>query len=402
LHLPIFKYTRQEKIPISQSTAKEKNTTRIGLVIIGLLAGACLCFSAVGIGGLLIYREELVGRWPFKQEAGLKLDRGDGSGDYSGVYCYYHPLGGIHNVLPGNQTGRSCISAGGGSSEKSLQVNLEDKYNTSMLWEGVSLDGYGALTLEDMLESDVLTGLKYIPLDAACQGRLDLTNKQLAAQLYPLQIILKYQISNRTDFARQMIDISPCNFGSQTDPSIDQGSQILLTPAQPIPVVFGYFPFDAQGAVEPDFSRRPRDIYACLAAPPDQEKTVIDRYGPCQAMFRGACGADCEPNNCQGPGKSAVSWMSRKNQPGIKLKYSATTAVCIKAVLSMTSVMTAVMSISTVGRGERPSASTAGTHIFPWLVYLRSFVIRKRLLIMDQMILSPGCTATVPSPGEKP
>jgi hypothetical protein len=90
-----------------------------------------------------------------------------------------------------------------------------------------------------------------------------------------------------------------------------------MTAANPIPVVLGYFPFDAEGAVERTGSGLPARGLASpipLSAgfdplmathaqaglePVGFYPIIRDQLGPCDAKCRGACGPDCTLNNCK-------------------------------------------------------------------------------------------------------
>jgi hypothetical protein len=107
-------------------------------------------------------------------------------------------------------------------------------------------------------------------------------------------------------------------------------SIVQMSTAAPVPVVVGYFPFDEEGAAEKTASRPAGTQVACLdqfparmaglpatrgdgrAPAADEAEIPFNEYGPCDAMCRGACGADCHPENC----KETVHTMCEKDGMG--------------------------------------------------------------------------------------
>jgi hypothetical protein len=91
-------------------------------------------------------------------------------------------------------------------------------------------------------------------------------------------------------------------------------SEIMLTPANPVPVVLGFFPFDHEGTVEASTTGDISNKMACLDSSvwsvgietgstrvvesSPASDSIIGQYGPCEAKCRGACGSDCTLNNC--------------------------------------------------------------------------------------------------------
>jgi hypothetical protein len=205
---------------------------------------------------------------------------------------------------------------------ETLYVDLEDELTVNLAWNGANLDGMGALTseeqaaLNDLMESDLAHSLEMIPLDIACQGEENIDAKQVAALLIPLQMHYKYAVTERWAESQELIALSQCEYGNGEESEGENTSLIMLSPSTPIPVVFGYFPFDEEGAVEPANSSERGLETACLAT---SSTWIADgpifnwlgrnlgtipgvrtnEWGPCGAKCRGACGADCEPNNCK-------------------------------------------------------------------------------------------------------
>jgi hypothetical protein len=189
--------------------------------------------------------------------------------------------------------------------------------NASLTWAGVTIDGKGELTPEeraafnDLFDSDLMHGLKYIPLDAACQGEEEISPQQVASLLFPLQMRFKYQITNRQEEAQHIGSFSKCDYMISEEYIAEDSSVIQLSPSSPVPVVIGFFPFDAEGAAESTSSLSQGAKAACLqqeivaseilAIPqPDifDPGDGVDKVGPCGALCRGACGADCDLDNC--------------------------------------------------------------------------------------------------------
>ena len=205
-------------------------------------------------------------------------------------------------------------------------------------WNGARLDGYGGLDAEQSTALAELFATPYgqavplIALQRACQPGSDLNAKQLAALLYAWQMHLKYSPVDRAEEARRMWDASGCaDAFSQPPEEMDEDAPILIYSGDaPIPVVFGYFPFDPEGAFEleeppqagsppnPDilFTRLPPGLglkKPVSLEPVRQEslwpsgKYVLDRldqYGPCgkESRCRGACGGltdSCPLTNCE-------------------------------------------------------------------------------------------------------
>jgi hypothetical protein len=203
------------------------------------------------------------------------------------------------------------------SVDASMRLNY---YDTSGNWHTVTTDGLGALTAEeqtalaDLMNVGLIDSLMLLPLDLACQGEDQVSPAQVAALLYPAQMLFKYQITDRAAMAEKLMSLSQCDYGDREDITTTSLSQILFTPANPVPVVLGYFPFDPEGAVDPSITGAGGAKMACLDAsfwPAGAETanllalnrlpasdSIIGQYGPCEAKCRGACGPDCTINNC--------------------------------------------------------------------------------------------------------
>jgi hypothetical protein len=205
----------------------------------------------------------------------------------------------------------------------------------SLEWNGARLDGYGELdgeqsaVLAEMFDSPYGQAVPLIALENACRSDNNLTAQQLAALLYPWQMHLKYSPVDRVEEARRMWDASGCaDAFNQPPEEMDEDTPILIYSGDaPIPVVFGYFPFDPEGAFEleepsptgisihsdillANFSERIRLIESKSAKPAQLEsvwpggeyvRDRLDQHGPCGARCRGACGGltdSCPLTNC--------------------------------------------------------------------------------------------------------
>ncbi len=166
--------------------------------------------------------------------------------------------------------GFATFQTEGAPYSEAVSVLLSDEKSANMTWSGNTFDGLGPLTddeqvaLANLMDSDLGQSIALIPLDAACQGEGVIDPKQLAALLVPLQIHFKYLVSDRGTEAKRLMGLSECDHGNETE----NIHQILFAPSIPVPVVFGYFPFDKEGAVESIISNNPKVKVACLDSAP--------------------------------------------------------------------------------------------------------------------------------------
>jgi hypothetical protein len=133
-----------------------------------------------------------------------------------------------------------------------------------------------------------------LAFDAGC---LEVPQPALAAMLVPTQAITKYTIGDRLGFNRAFADAAACRYLTTFGETDERPAPFypLLANGQAVPLVFGYLPFDDQGALE---------LARAQALIADS-----DVFGPGQSMCRGACGADCEENNC---GEPVEEWRCEK------------------------------------------------------------------------------------------
>lgn len=278
---------------------------------------------------------------PINQAEGLTISRNDKNGSVSG------------NYRSGNQSiefsvssdGLATFQTGNGTDTEKLVVDLRNETTATFNWQGTTIDGLGELSseeiqhLNDLFASQLATGLSMIPVDAGCQGDEMIDDKQLAALLFPLQMQFKYQISDRTSKALDLIQSSQCYYGlleeENTENNTKNVSSILLSASNPIPVVLGYFPFDEVGAIAPSYSQESGDQFACLNPVPLLKQSseiytspltvfvlngstpIRDEFGPCQATCRGACGPDCTTKNCKYDGKERCEKDEFGNNTGL-------------------------------------------------------------------------------------
>lgn len=302
-------------MPEKNAAIPEKKTTW-ALVLAVVLAGVCICSLVGAVGGYFLFRDRLVSRQIDENRVGLSVDRRSRDGVTQGAYRYPSVLGGRQVNFTVSEGGTATFLIDGAPEDQTLTVDLVDERNATINWGGVTLDGMGELTpteqraFSDLMENELVHGLKYIPLDAACQGEEVVTSKQLAALLVPLQMRFKYLIEDRVSEAKQLMKLTRCAYGNPADSIPVDPALIKLSASQPVPVVIGFFPFDGDGALEAPVSFGPGAKNACQPVLPMStangqpvnltgEGVTRDEYGPCEAMCRGACGADCEPNNCR-------------------------------------------------------------------------------------------------------
>ena len=233
---------------------------------------------------------------------GLVLDAPWDDGSVSGVY--HAPR--LPDSLPVHfwvtTAGTATFQLEGTPDDDTLLVILGDDGKASMTWAGTTLDGMGALTTQEQAamtdyfqHTDLLRGLSFIPMDIGCQGDDVIDDQQVAALLFPLQMHFKYQITDRQGTASYLMEHSGCDYSDLPEIESAPSSVIQISPAMPVPVVPGYFPLDEVGAIDsPSITESEKPEIPSLG--PDEP--TLDVYGPCESKCRGACGADCEPNNC--------------------------------------------------------------------------------------------------------
>lgn len=290
----------------------------LGIVVSAIIGG--------GLAAALLLWPERVDKLLGRGDDGkLSLEPRAADGAVSGSYRPPENMGDTPVLFGVTSDGLATFRLKGAPAEETLTVALSEEQTASMTWGGVTLDGLGALTAEeqDAMDSllvrhyDLLNGLEMIPLELACLGEEVIDAKQVAALLFPVQMRSKYADRSRQSTASHLISLSTCDYGTHHESRAAHPSVLQLTPAMPVPVVFGYFPFDPIGAVESPASLAAEPQLACLgfsaakapsraaarsAAAGGQAAPAaagLDEWGPCYAMCRGACGSDCTLNNCK-------------------------------------------------------------------------------------------------------
>ena len=241
--------------------------------------------------------------------------------------------------------GTATFHLEGSPASETLIVQVPSGDSASVSWNGTTFDGMGALSSEEktelsnLMESDLAHALSMVPLDLGCRSEEDIAPQQLAALLVPWQMQLKYLSGDRLAEAARLAEGSVCSYfandaslvlsEANVNPESSVPKQLMLSNSAPIPVVFGYFPFDAEGSTEPAALQAPPSRLASLstyAMFSDGDKTAVagplfvrnasvlpsvkpeameeagtirDEYGPCEAKCRGACGVDCTLTNCK-------------------------------------------------------------------------------------------------------
>ena len=170
-----------------------------------------------------------------------------------------------------------------------LVATMQSAERCTLTWAGVTLDGAGALTeeeaaaLEDLAGSPLAESLALIPLELGCLGDA-VEPDLLAGLLVPWQALLKYRAIDRAAEVEALAARASCGYfvewqdlggGSERPPAPDG---LLLGHDSPVPAVFSYFPFDADGAAAPASAKAGAFV------------------GPC-GYCRGACGPDCPARN---------------------------------------------------------------------------------------------------------
>ena len=148
--------------------------------------------------------------------------------------------------------------------DASVGVAIEGPERGSIEWRGKTLDGYGPLTdseretlaqLEQHLPARTLA---LVPLDLACAPGADKLDPAIAAALLmPFQMRLKYRtpasdveqtIVRTARHSRCQYFVSPLD---ERDPARTPSPMVAaLSFEQPVPMVYGFFPFDGEGQAE--------------------------------------------------------------------------------------------------------------------------------------------------------
>lgn len=181
-----------------------------------------------------------------------------------------------------------------------VDVHVVDGKHATLSFDGTELDGAGALEDEEeealraLVASGLFPDLALIPLDVPCaDSAVEPSPAALAALLFPLQLVEKYLTPQRTAQMAALASASACRYYTKWEGNADPRpapSYPVLQNGQVVPFSFGFLPLDEEGATS-----LPVKSQALL--PP----TDSNVFGPGDSMCRGACGADCEENNCGEP-----------------------------------------------------------------------------------------------------
>ena len=307
----------------SVSQEAKKTSKSSGFPILAVSAAVvviCLCCMVVAGLGATVFRRDVHSLLYPNDTGGLKDVVRAPDGTVTGTYMYPYSRDFQNVQFSVTADGRASIYLEGAPENERLEVTSGGDQDAELLWQGSSLDGYGALTPaeEDALYQAVTGDLEYavneIALDLGCLDEETITPDQVAALLFPLQMRFKYLVSDRQAAAQSVAARSDCRYHAANIGAPEVSSVIELTAANPVPVVFGYFPFDDEGAQEPAVSLPDGVQLACLGRPSGNpadlsplepgpfasaaDPALMDEYGACGAMCRGACGPDCIESNC--------------------------------------------------------------------------------------------------------
>ena len=113
----------------------------------------------------------------------------------------------------------------------------------------------------------------------------------LAALLFPWQLMQKYLVTDREAQTVSFAQAASCRYFTKVDGPVDP------RPRRPVPAA------RERSGWSPARSAICRSIPEGALMPSVQKKLEADQnvYGPGNSMCRGACGADCEENNCGEP-----------------------------------------------------------------------------------------------------
>ena len=295
---------------------RKQSPTKISMIFFILIIGFCICIIC-SLVGFYFFSEQFKASYQPGKNNYLIIKK---VGEDGSIFGSYQIPSGSKVDFAVTQDGFATFGVNGGEDTENLQVGLLDDRTARLSWSGITIDGFGELApeeqvaLDNLFASDLSQAIEMIPLDIACQGEDKIDTKQVAALLIPLQMRFKYQITDRVAEANRLIAHSNCNYANSFENQVDIHPVIQFSPSMPVPVVFGYFPFDGEGAIElPESSNNgsklacPQPItkwYRDFLVFPETffASKVGDNFnetGPCNAKCRGACGPDCILSNCR-------------------------------------------------------------------------------------------------------
>lgn len=256
--------------------------------------------------------------------------------------------------------------------ERELTASITEDKKASVEWNGMSLDGDGALTadeqaaLKDFSAGELGEALLVLPFNLACkQGADRPAAGQMAALLVPLQMHLKYAVTDRWAEVQRLVAMSDCPqviAGSAQSTDDKEPPLFEVSPSSSVPFIMGYFPFDEKGSVEAQRQTETPKEGGSLTAPAlngslkpasrcapvasltnaflqpfvvlqdddddddggetKKEKLIthpVNEMGDCSAKCRGACGMDCTTTNCtESNGERCLVDKKTKKNTGLK------------------------------------------------------------------------------------
>ncbi|TVQ96787.1 MAG: DUF4214 domain-containing protein [Desulfovibrionales bacterium] len=267
-------------------------------------------------------------------QGALMLEPRSATGTVSGAYVNAEGLPGVAFTVSAEGTATFQGADWIGIDLARSEITTDREVRVSV--NGQTLDGKGALSaqeqqaLADLFSDPAGRAMALAALEAGCLPESEITPRQLAALLAPLQLALKYLHPDRVQRIMDLAGQTSCDYFNAYSHQVPR-TALLLSPATPVPAVFGYVPFDEHGAVEaswrsarcPETTSRSRSGTAGITATPDAMLPVpgdlaphlmrttrsvldepgiqIDIFGTCGSKCRGACGPDCEFTNCGAP-----------------------------------------------------------------------------------------------------
>ena len=177
-----------------------------------------------------------------------------------------------------------------GSDGSSLAVELKSETEVLLTLDGHKISGAGKIEAADTLalttlgKSELGLSVALVALELGCKGQKNITDKEWAALLVPWQMLVKYDPYYPD--TRELERESSCKYLYNPIRDEDQTASpavlpqtLMLSLEDPIPHVFGIFPFDGEGAAT-------------------KLANLSHNTAPCGADCRGACGPGCTLDNC--------------------------------------------------------------------------------------------------------
>lgn len=222
----------------------------------------------------------------------LQLGGVDAGAALSGTYTSFAD-GAIllFSASPDGATGAVARFQLAGATE-TVTVKLTSATAAEMNVGGLVITGNGTPTataqtqLAALAASPLARMMALAVLELGCRSE-SIEPVELAALVFPWQVLLKYTAANRGTEVQALAAQSACGYfrTPQSSGAAPVPSLLGLSFDDPVPNVFGYFPLDQLGALEVASSAKIK-----LSGSPT---------GPCGALCRGACGPDCTLNNCK-------------------------------------------------------------------------------------------------------